>query len=163
MNSRPCRGGRDDFECAPLRSAHIQRNDYFYFAFVALCGALQTLFSQEGSLPEAAGANLTVLALSVFAPQIHLSQRERPWHGGTVPGSSAKCPFAPEASSQRELAKPTALPEGVKSSHAKKPPHTGCRGFGTAFYLRFASRLSIFFRGSMMLETDISWFRATTK
>ena len=30
-------------------------------------------------------------------------------------------------------------------------------------YLRFASRVSIFFSGSMMLETDISWFRATTK
>ena len=27
-----------------LRSGHIQRKDYFYFAFVALCGALQTHF-----------------------------------------------------------------------------------------------------------------------
>ena len=30
-------------------------------------------------------------------------------------------------------------------------------------YLRLASRFSIFFSGSMMLETDISWFSATTK
>ena len=29
--------------------------------------------------------------------------------------------------------------------------------------LRFASRASIFLMGSMMLETDISWFSATTK
>ena len=29
-------------------ATHIQRNDYFYFAFVALCGARQTLFSQRG-------------------------------------------------------------------------------------------------------------------
>ena len=41
-------GGEDDLECAPLRSAHIQRNNYFYFAFVAACGPLQTLFHGRG-------------------------------------------------------------------------------------------------------------------
>ena len=34
-------------------------------------------------------------------------------------------PVSPEASSQRELATPTALPEGVKSSHAKSPRTQG--------------------------------------
>ena len=51
----------DDLECAPLRSAHNQRKDYFYFAFVALCGALQTLFSQEGFGMNSLSQNLTVL------------------------------------------------------------------------------------------------------
>ena len=48
----PAPGGRafgDDLECAPLRSAHKLRKDYFYFAFVAACGPLQTLFSREGN------------------------------------------------------------------------------------------------------------------
>ena len=31
-----------------LRSSHIQRNNYFYFAFVALCGTLQTPFHGRG-------------------------------------------------------------------------------------------------------------------
>ena len=49
----------DDSECAPARGgtilnarrvrfAHIQRKDYLYFAFVALCGALQTHFHGWG-------------------------------------------------------------------------------------------------------------------
>ena len=42
------RAGQDDFECAPRCSAHIQRKNYFYFAFVALCGALQTHFHGGG-------------------------------------------------------------------------------------------------------------------
>ena len=44
-----CLGCWDDFKWLPLRSSHLQRKNYFYFAFVALCGALQTLFSREGS------------------------------------------------------------------------------------------------------------------
>jgi len=40
---------KDNLEWLPLRSSHIQRKNYFYFAFVVLCGALQTLFSREGS------------------------------------------------------------------------------------------------------------------
>ena len=39
----------------------------------------------------------SILALSVFASQIHLSQRERPWHGGKVSGQIAKCVVSPEA------------------------------------------------------------------
>ena len=39
-----------------LHSSHLQRKDYFYFAFVAACGPLQTLFSREGSWREAAFA-----------------------------------------------------------------------------------------------------------
>ena len=31
-----------------LRSGHVQRKNILNFAFVALCGALQTLFSREG-------------------------------------------------------------------------------------------------------------------
>ena len=41
-------GQRNDWKCAPRCSAHLQRKEYFYFAFVALCGVLQTLFSQKG-------------------------------------------------------------------------------------------------------------------
>ena len=52
------RAGWDDLECAPLRSAHIQRKEYFYFAFVAACGPLQTLFSREGSWRETAAVAL---------------------------------------------------------------------------------------------------------
>ena len=43
-----CRGKRDDLKWLPLRSSHIQRKNYFYFAFVALCGALQTHFHGRG-------------------------------------------------------------------------------------------------------------------
>ena len=40
--------GWDDLECPPRCSGHIQRKNYFYFAFVALCGALQTHFHGWG-------------------------------------------------------------------------------------------------------------------
>ena len=39
----------------------------YNFAFVALCGVLQTHFSREGLRPEAVFAHFVVLALSVFA------------------------------------------------------------------------------------------------
>ena len=39
---------KDNLEWLPLRSSHIQRKNYFYFAFVALCGALQTHFHGRG-------------------------------------------------------------------------------------------------------------------
>ena len=60
----------------------------------------------EGGLPRS-GKTEGVLpaALSVFASQIQLSQRESPWHSGTVTGSSAKCAVSPEAPSQRELSR----------------------------------------------------------
>ena len=91
-----------------LRCAlHINSGKNIYnFAFVALCGALQTLFSREGfgnelpqSKPDGFDSSLwegafgmagrflvaletlalraTACTLSVFASQIHLSQRER--------------------------------------------------------------------------------------
>ena len=52
----------------------------YNFAFVALCGVLQKHFSPEGLRPGAAFAHLAVLALSVFASQIQLSQRESQEH-----------------------------------------------------------------------------------
>ena len=45
----------------------------------------------------------SVLALSVFASQIHLSQRERPWHNGKVSDQSAKLTVSPEALPLGEL------------------------------------------------------------
>ena len=36
--------GRTIWNARRVRFAHIQRKNYFYFAFVALCGALQTHF-----------------------------------------------------------------------------------------------------------------------
>ena len=41
---------------------------------------------QKNSDPVADAFIFSVLALSVFASQIHLSQRERPWHSGKVSG-----------------------------------------------------------------------------
>ena len=60
---------------------------FYNFAFVALCGVLQTHFSPEGLRPGATFTHFTVLALSVFASQIQLSQRESQEHcrkGGTT-------------------------------------------------------------------------------
>ena len=73
-------GQRNDWKCAPRCSAHLQRKEYFYFAFVALCGVLQTHFSPERLRPGATFTHFTVLALSVFASQIQLSQRESQEH-----------------------------------------------------------------------------------
>ncbi len=56
-----CLGRWDDFKWLPLRSSHLQRKNYFYFVFVALCGALQTLFSREGFRTNSLSQNLTVL------------------------------------------------------------------------------------------------------
>ena len=53
---------------------------FYNFAFVALCGVLQTHFSPEGLRPGAAFTHFTILALSVFASQIQLSQRESQEH-----------------------------------------------------------------------------------
>ena len=39
-------------------ASHLQRKNILNFAFVALCGALQTLFSREGSWRETAAAAL---------------------------------------------------------------------------------------------------------
>ena len=51
------------------------------------------------------GAAVSVLALSVFATQIHLSQRERPWHDGKVSGRSIECVVSPVALPLGELAR----------------------------------------------------------
>ena len=40
--------GRTIWNARRVRFAHIQRKNYFYFAFVALCGALQTHFHGGG-------------------------------------------------------------------------------------------------------------------
>ena len=40
--------GRTIWNARRVRFAHIQRKNYFYFAFVALCGALQTHFHGRG-------------------------------------------------------------------------------------------------------------------
>ena len=37
---------KDDLKWPPLHSGHIQRKFYFYFAFVAACGPLQTHFHE---------------------------------------------------------------------------------------------------------------------
>ena len=52
----------------------------YNFAFVALCGVLQTHFSPEGLRPGVAFAHFAVLALSVFASQIQLSQGDALGH-----------------------------------------------------------------------------------
>ena len=41
-------GSKNDFECPPLCSGHIQRKNYFNFAFVAGFGPLQTHFHGWG-------------------------------------------------------------------------------------------------------------------
>ena len=48
MNSWREWGSKNDFECPPLCSGHIQRKNYFNFAFVAACGPLQTHFHGWG-------------------------------------------------------------------------------------------------------------------
>ena len=48
MNSWRGWGSKNDFECPPLCSGHIQRKNYFNFAFVAACGPLQTHFHGWG-------------------------------------------------------------------------------------------------------------------
>ena len=45
------------------------------------------------SILVAAAFLVSGLALSVFASQIHLSQRERPWHNGKVSGFARGSPF----------------------------------------------------------------------
>ena len=69
--------------------------------------AYRKLFLLESALRLFAGkigdTPASVLALSVFASQIHLSQRERPWHGVKVYGSSAKLAVSPEALPLGEL------------------------------------------------------------
>ena len=77
-------GGKTIWNGLRLRSGHLQRKDYFYFAFVAACGPLQTLFSQEGLQRE---RQLQTLASSPSqALTRQLSQRESPWHSGKVTG-----------------------------------------------------------------------------
>ena len=78
--------GRDDLNWLPLRSSHLQRNNYFYFAFVALCGALQTHFHGRGRngkrqmqrrfLRKRGAAGNTP---SVFAAQSQLPQGDALW------------------------------------------------------------------------------------
>ena len=78
--------GRDDLKWLPLRSSHLQRNNYFYFAFVALCGALQTHFHGRGRngkrqmqrrfLRKRGAAGNTP---SVFAAQSQLPQGDALW------------------------------------------------------------------------------------
>ena len=48
MNNWRGWGSKNDFECPPLCSGHIQRKNYFNFAFVAACGPLQTHFHGWG-------------------------------------------------------------------------------------------------------------------
>ena len=76
LQSLCAKGRRDDLECAPLRFAHKERNNYFIFAFVAACGPLQTHFHERGRDGERHlqrrflrkhGAVVGVLALSVTA------------------------------------------------------------------------------------------------
>ena len=67
----------------------------------------ECIFSWGFETPSGNQQNFTNLALSVFASQIHLSQRERPWHSGKVSGQRIKFPVSPEALPLGELAKPT--------------------------------------------------------
>ena len=60
--------------------------------------------SAKGRMPKLWHTD-SVLALSVFALQIHLSQRERPWHSGKVSGLPAKLAVSPEALPSGELAR----------------------------------------------------------
>ncbi|RAW56030.1 hypothetical protein C4N24_12250 [Faecalibacterium prausnitzii] len=52
--------------------------------------AFQNPFFTSGVVTGSSRAAVSVLALSVIAARCHLSQRERPWHGGKVSGLSAK-------------------------------------------------------------------------
>jgi hypothetical protein len=55
--------------------------------------AAPTAFSREKLKPYNRLKKIHGLALSVFASQIHLSQRERPWHNGKVSGFARGSPF----------------------------------------------------------------------
>ena len=94
-------GQRNDWKCAPRCSAHLQRKEYFYFAFVALCGVLQTLFSQKGlplafttPLPwkgsSAKPAGLAELQIKITIPLIMAKAQRKSFKIVPLPGNSSK-------------------------------------------------------------------------
>lgn len=99
-------GQRNDWKCAPRCSAHLQRKEYFYFAFVALCGVLQTLFSQKGCKPGAAAAACLYdptpvkgqfsqarrfeLQIKIIIPLIMAKAQQKPFKIVPLPGDSSK-------------------------------------------------------------------------
>ena len=93
-------GQCNDWKCAPRCSAHLQRKEYFYFAFVALCGVLQTLFSQKG-LPLAFTTPTPVkrqfsqtrrleLQIKIIIPLIMAKAQRKPFQIVPLPGDSSK-------------------------------------------------------------------------
>ena len=78
-------GGKTIWNGLRLRSGHLQRKDYFYFAFVAACGPLQTLFSQVGVAEENSICSLKALFYhydptreKAFQPRPRLRSKESP-------------------------------------------------------------------------------------
>ena len=101
-------------------------NSIFIVAFVALCGALQTHFSQEGLGTNSLSQNLTVLP----AP----SGREPLAHPDTLHFSGEQCTM-PKAPSQRGLSSECetgGVSSGAPERAAKKP--AGQAGFGSVFH-----------------------------
>ena len=70
---------------------------------------------------------MSVLALSVFASQIHLSQRERPWHSGKVSGYTGDPLCGKPFLKGKGLGKKMKLAGTAKGSHFEErlPPLRG--------------------------------------
>ena len=126
-----CRG-RDDLKWLPLRSSHIQRKNYFKFRNSGKSADFPELpFHGRGRngkrhlqrrFLRKRGAGVSVLALSVFALQIHLSQRERPWHSGKVSGIAIRRPLGGagcERSEQTEGVSPRKRPRFRRKRRCK--------------------------------------------
>ena len=106
---------RHDLEWPPLRSGHVQRKDYFKFSHLSRSAERdRCFFHRRGRSRE-----LHLQCLRGCCPNSPSRLRRQPplrwglWHGGKASGSTAKCPAAPEAPSQRELSNPQGLTEGV--------------------------------------------------
>ena len=74
----PCRG-RNDLKCAPLRSAHIQRNDYFYFAFGVTAFAERSV-AMKAPVGLLSGRAVCVSRWRGFAPTSSAERSKRYFH-----------------------------------------------------------------------------------
>ena len=81
--------------------------------------AAPTAFSREKLKPYSRLKKIHGLALSVFASQIHLSQRERPWHNGKVSGFARGSPFEERLPPLRGKMSPQVTKGGVWICGAK--------------------------------------------
>ena len=70
-------GGRDELKCAPLRSAHIQRNDYFAFGVTAFAERSVAMKAPVGLL---SGRAVCVSRWRGFAPTSSAERSKRYFH-----------------------------------------------------------------------------------